>query len=170
MAVHAALGKTSEWYTPKQYIEAARRTMGTIDLDPASSTLANKTVKARYYYKSNGLEQMWFGNVWLNPPYSNFRGEAAAWVKRMSIEYNNGYILQGIVLVNQSIQYQITEVLNSAMLCIVNHRIAYIDGNTMEPQKSPPQSNMFIYFGPHHRLFYDNFSTFGSVLKPYIPN
>ena len=39
-----------EWYTPKKYIEAARIVMGNIDLDPASSKMANEIVKAPAYF------------------------------------------------------------------------------------------------------------------------
>lgn len=35
-----------EWYTPSRYIEIARAFLGAIDLDPASSKQAQKTVKA----------------------------------------------------------------------------------------------------------------------------
>ena len=39
-----------EYYTPEFIIEAARRTMGGIDLDPASSFVANERVRATRYF------------------------------------------------------------------------------------------------------------------------
>lgn len=60
----------NEWYTPKEIIDAAREVMGEIDLDPASSELANKTVRAEKFYtiNSDGLTKEWHGRIWLNPP------------------------------------------------------------------------------------------------------
>lgn len=57
----------NEWYTPAEFIEAARRVMGEIDLDPASSDIAQETVKANKYYTidDDGLEQEWSGRVWI---------------------------------------------------------------------------------------------------------
>lgn len=60
-----------EHYTPPAIVEAARRVMGTIDLDPASSKLAqDKIVRARKWYgeHDNGFVQTWKGRVFLNPP------------------------------------------------------------------------------------------------------
>ena len=62
----------NEWYTPEKYIEAVRDVLGEIDLDPASSTYAQETVRAKSYFTpmDDGLAQDWHGRVWLNPPYA----------------------------------------------------------------------------------------------------
>jgi len=60
-----------EWYTPEWVAELARRVMGSIDLDPASCDVAQRTIKALEYYtrEDDGLAKPWVGNVFCNPPY-----------------------------------------------------------------------------------------------------
>ena len=62
----------NEWYTPAEYVEAARTCLGSIDLDPATAPLAQKTVRdARFFTRADdGLRHEWRGRVWLNPPYA----------------------------------------------------------------------------------------------------
>lgn len=62
-----------EWYTPAPFIEAARRVFGgRIDLDVASNATANAVVGAKHYFDKNldALRRRWWGNVFINPPYS----------------------------------------------------------------------------------------------------
>lgn len=58
----------NEWYTPAEYVEAARSVLGKIELDPASSEIANQTIKAKKFYTSedDGLSESWRGKVWMN--------------------------------------------------------------------------------------------------------
>lgn len=66
-ALHSSA--SNEWYTPARYMEAVRKVMGGIDLDPASNAIANATVQALYYYTQadNGLSKTWLGMSYFRP-------------------------------------------------------------------------------------------------------
>jgi len=76
------LSLSSDHFTPREVVEAARVTMGGIDLDPASCALANsEIVKATRWFGpggkvENGFTTGWAGKVFLNPP-----GGKAWWFK-----------------------------------------------------------------------------------------
>lgn len=58
---------TNEWYTPPYIIEALG---GKFDLDPCAPKNDWYTAKACYTKEDNGLIQDWYGEIFLNPPYS----------------------------------------------------------------------------------------------------
>ena len=91
-----------EWTTPPHIVEAARRVMGGIDLDPASSDAANRHVKAERYLTAHedGLKRAWAGRVWLNPPYAP--GLAGAFVARLLDHIDSGRVSQAVLLTNNS--------------------------------------------------------------------
>src|SRR6266702_2856765 len=100
----APQGKSNEWFTPSRYVEAARKVMGSIDLDPASCEMANRVVRAARYYtkQDNGLAQEWYGRVWLNPPYGSIdqsrKMGLAAFIGKLIAEYHDGNIEQAVLL------------------------------------------------------------------------
>lgn len=101
MKSHQLINQTSgatEFWTPQPIIEAARLTMGGIDLDPASTAEANLRVKARYFYtkKDNGLEKDWFGSVWLNHPFHAGWTACTQDCKRKSCEKRGHHIYEDI--------------------------------------------------------------------------
>jgi ParB family chromosome partitioning protein len=75
-----------EWLTPTEILEAARQTLGEIDLDPASTPKANERVKAHRIYtaQDDGLQLPWRGNIWLNWPFS--RKTNYLWVRKLLAE------------------------------------------------------------------------------------
>lgn len=166
--------KSNEWYTPARYIEAARRVMGGIDLDPASCELANRTVKAMRYYtkEQNGLLLPWYGNVWLNPPYGlvtpGLRGSTKSLQRNFAIELHKRYQMQEIaqailLLLGASLCMPWFIPFWEYPICVVRQRIEFTlaDGT----QGHNGYGNCFIYLGPHEQKFIDIFSEFGTVAK-----
>lgn len=74
-------GVTDVWLTPLEIIKA----LGEFDLDPCGESF-HKT--ANHIYEERGLDQEWFGRVWLNPPYS----EVETWLNRL-VEHGRGIAL-----------------------------------------------------------------------------
>ena len=150
----------NEWYTPPEYIEAARSVMGSIDLDPATSDIANKTVQASHYYtvEMNGLEKPWFGNVWMNPPYSS--DKIGAFVDKLVTERPN--IDGAIVLVNNATEtaWFVKLIDIASAVCFPRGRVKFIDtqGNS---SGAPLQGQAVIYIGNSVDRFCDEFSRFG---------
>lgn len=157
----------NEWYTPAEYIAAARDVMGGIDLDPASSALANETVLAtRFYAKDDdGLAQRWEGRVWMNPPYS--KDLIYPFCDKLAEEYANEHVTQAVVLVNNGNDTawyaRIAELASG--LCQPNHRVKFLspDGKP----SAPVQGQLIVYLGDNPEGFAARFLEFGHTwIKP----
>lgn len=155
---HVANNSTdNEWYTPSKYIESARKAMGSIDLDPASNDFANETVNAETYYTEeiNGLNQEWFGNIWMNPPYST------ALLSQFADKLVASDFTQAIVLVNNATETAWFEKMISRASAIVFHkgRIKFVkrDGE----HGTPLQGQAFIYYGDNAERFLEVFEEYG---------
>lgn len=154
----------NEWYTPAEFIESARRAMGSIDCDPASSKVANKTVGAGVFFdaKQDGLKQEWNGNIWMNPPYAQplISKFATAVVEK----FNGGEIKQACVLVNNATETGWFQgmLASASAVCFVKGRVKFLD-----PQGNPGaplQGQAVIYLGKKAVHFSTAFQTFGPVL------
>jgi phage N-6-adenine-methyltransferase len=154
----------NEWYTPKGYIEAARRVMGGIDLDPASSDFANQTVKADKYYTmyDDGLSHDWAGRVWMNPPY------AAELIGKFTNKLNkhcaSGDVSEAIVLVNNATETSWFADLVSVASAVLfpRGRIRFID-QYGQPSGAPLQGQAVVYCGDHPEKFIAEFKEMGWV-------
>jgi phage N-6-adenine-methyltransferase len=155
----------NEWYTPPEFIEAARLVMGSIDLDPASSEVANRTVGAERIYTAadDGLTLTWAGRVWMNPPYE--KGLIDRFAEKLRDEVKAGFVTQAVVLVNNATDTRwfatLCEV--ASMVCFPTGRIRFHkpDGE----RGAPLQGQAVIYIGGHHEGFARAFASFGMVAK-----
>jgi hypothetical protein len=96
-----------EHYTPPAIVEAARLTMGGIDLDPASCAEANEVVKAPWFFSREGLDREWRSRVkpndgprrvFLNPPGGKVgkRSSAVVWWEKLINEWLDGNVSQAV--------------------------------------------------------------------------
>ena len=153
----------NEWYTPPQYIEAALAVMGSIDLDPASCELANRTVKATNFFtkEDDGLNHAWLGNVWLNPPYAQpLIGQFA---EKITAEVELGNAKQACVLVNNATETAWFQRMmeRASAVCFPASRIRFIDKEGKPG--APLQGQAVLYFGTSSERFTKEFSQLGIV-------
>ena len=155
----------NEWYTPPDFIERARRTMGGIDLDPASCDEAQKLVKAKRFYTmaDDGLTKKWKGRVWMNPPYS--KDTCPKFTAKLLEHAAAGDISQACVLVNNATETAWMQPLlwSCAAACFISGRIKFLD-KTGQPANSPLQGQAILYFGPNVEMFASEFMDTGTVL------
>lgn len=156
----------NEWYTPAPILEAARLVLGGIDLDPASSDLAQQTVKAERWFtaQTDGLASDWgdAAAIWMNPPY------AQPLIGRFVAKFCDHLASAGcgIALVNNGTDTAWgARLLGDAdAVCFPTGRIRFVDqaGN---PSGAPLQGQMIAYIGRDADGFAAAFAGIGPVLR-----
>jgi ParB family chromosome partitioning protein len=155
----------NEWYTPPEYVEAARSLMGVIDVDPASSDKANELIQAKAYYtiETDGLKQRWNGNVWLNPPYAQPLVDKFS--KALTTKYKIGETKQACVLVNNATETEWFQRIMKACtaICFIKGRVKFLDPDGAA-SGAPLQGQVIIYLGENRAGFAAKFSDIGKIL------
>lgn len=154
-----------EYYTQAHIIEAARRVMGRIDLDPASCTLANKTVQARTIYTAerDGLSLPWGLNVWLNHPFGRHANKL--WIDKLVREYQIGNVKQACCICFASTSEAWFQPLFDYPQCYLSPRTNYIKP-TGKLKRGVSRGSVVTYLGPNVDVFIREFSNMGRVMLP----
>lgn len=155
-----------EYYTPQFIIEAARATMGGIDLDPASSEVANATIGATHIYtiETDGLAHEWFGRVWMNHPFG--RLENNIWPARLLREFHSGRVTQACCLTFAATSEKWFQPFYNYPMCFLSPRTNFLtpDGKM---KKGVTKGSVVVYLGANAGEFQRQFAPFGGVMRPY---
>ncbi len=134
----------SDWMTPPWIVSSIRATFGgKIDLDPASSDMANENfVHAGHYYteEQDGLAQPWFGNVFLNSPWGytirhgKQKSSQLVWLEKAREELARCEV-NALVTINQAAVSQswFEYLLQKGLVCFPRRRISFMSPETLKP-------------------------------------
>jgi hypothetical protein len=144
-------------------VAAVRKAFGgSIDLDPATSELAQTVVKAKRYYTiaDDGLSKPWHGKTFLNPSYE--RGEIEKWVDKLLVEIASGRVPEAVLLVHSKINspWFRKAFAESSCLCSAEKRIKFLSP-TKKNADRPISGSAFMYYGKHIKRFQTAFKSFG---------
>lgn len=163
---HRAQGTgENEWYTPQEHIDAAYKVLGSIDLDPASSEIANQRVRAGRIFTiaDDGLTKEWGGKVWMNPPYA--QPHIANFIEKLASEYEAGRVTEAIALTHNytDTQWFHRAALSCAAICFTRGRIGFLSPEGK--RAAPTQGQAFFYYGSKVSDFIEAFCRIGFVVE-----
>lgn len=150
------LSLSDSWMTPQDIIDRTTRTLGGIDIDPASCEAANERVKADHWYdeKADGLAVEWTIPPWLRRPKGDYAPQAAVFCNPPGGKYPKGHALGGQGKTGLFWQKLMTEravghIKHAVFLFFSIEALSNLQGNDFY---SPTQFPVCI---PDHRIAYD---------------
>jgi len=148
---------TAEWLTPPEIIDRVLRVLGEIDLDPCSNSRENPNVPATEHYtrEHDGLDQGWYGRVYMNPPYGQ---EIADWAKYLCSQFENRDVNEAIALLPARTDTEWFRRLCQYPRCFIWGRLRFSDNETGAPFPS-----MVVYLGKNVAKFIEVFSDIGDI-------
>lgn len=152
----------TEYYTPIEVIEAAREVMGFITLDPFSSAKANEIVKASCFMDEHDkpLEKEWYGNVWMNHPFSRQMNKVC--IEKLVSEFELVHINQACCITFAATSEKWFRPLLRYPQCFLHGRTNYRlpDGTV---KKGVTKGSVVTYLGDDVGKFKEVFSKLGTV-------
>jgi hypothetical protein len=157
-----------EWYLRAHDVAAVRKALGRIDLDPATSELAQTVVRAKTYFTlaDNGLTKEWRANsLLLNPPYNDRMMNK--FVDKLLAEIANGHVKQAILICHPKTdtRWWHRAAANCSCICFAK-RIKFWSPDKPNAM-SPTVGTAFLYYGKHTERFINAFKPYGFFCGPF---
>lgn len=126
-------GETDSWFTPQYVIDQ----LGPFDFDPCPGPEPRPNRTAENICDSDGLDCVWLGRVWLNPPYGRQTG---VWLRKLQDHGN------GIALVFARTDTKWFQSLNPDLIFMIAGRLKFIrqDGSA---ETNAGHGSMLLAFG-----------------------
>jgi hypothetical protein len=164
---HGLGNHSVEFGSPRKVVEVARSLMGgIIDLDPCSSPVFQRTIRATKFFtkEQDGLSREWHGRCWINAPFS--QPDIAKFASKAISEFVSGRMIAAMFLSHaytSSAWFQ--ELAALAPFCIIRGRIRFNGPDGRETASTPTIGQALFYLGPRVSDFIEKFDpAFGTVV------
>lgn len=126
------------WGTPEYIVEPLEDAMGGFDLDPAAGAEPRPYAEDRILpgpddspTEGGGLDEKWYGDVWLNPPFG--RWENPAWAEKVQQELSNVDSMTCLVPSSTAANWFQDTYESFDLLAFPGFRIEYLSGDSFAP-------------------------------------
>lgn len=157
-------------FTPDRIVAKVRAALGTIDVDPATHAVAQRTVRAATFYTKDddGLTKPWTGTVFCNPPYSSGPQGVEGFTKKLIEEYESGRTTAAVFLVNNSTDASWFQSLLAFGLpvCLTRGRLPFV--NVQGQEFAARRGQAIFYLGPKPDAFVNAFADIGQIVRGQI--
>lgn len=170
-AGRTVISGNKDWCTPHNYVNAVKRCLGKIALDPCSNQYS--VVKALTTYarpKDDGLRLSWdFPTIYVNPPYGTDRETGTRikdWLKRCANAHQeHGSEVLALIPVATNTAHWKLYVFGAAkaVAFLYDTRLKFLV-NGEGGGKGAPMSCAMVYWGSEYEKFSNIFTEFGAVV------
>ncbi len=167
------VGQSTDWGTPKKYVDAVREVFGgSINLDPCSNRFSIVHADTEYSLPTHdGLRESWdFATVYVNPPYGldQERGRRISdWLRKCEEAHKlHGAEVIALVPVATNTGHWKRYIYGKATaICFLyDTRLRFLV-NGKDSGKGAPMSCAMIYWGTNFERFSEVFLPFGAVVS-----
>lgn len=159
----------NEYYTPPPELVTIAKQMNNGNpfcLDPCSCQIANRLhagllASEIYTIDDSGLDQLWRGNVFINPPYGTTgsgQSSQELWLDKAIHQYNEGTITSCLLLLTTAHPYDWFAKVMKLPHAYLKHKVRFYSSSGHPCPYSSPQSHVFVYLGPNVSKFVQVFS------------